>query len=84
VRLRDLITKVLINPIIRTRTPRFRRACHPTYDNLVSEVGGSDHVGFFSSGYNRKYVTTDVTLHRVVISLHCGDATDDGNPAGKA
>jgi hypothetical protein len=33
--LRELVTKVLINPIIRTRTRHFRRAYHPTRDIIV-------------------------------------------------
>jgi hypothetical protein len=33
-RLRELVTKVLINPIIRTRTRHFRRAYHPTRDSM--------------------------------------------------
>jgi hypothetical protein len=49
--------KMLINPIIRTRTRYFRHAYHPTHDILVSEVGGSDRIGFTSSGHDRKYVT---------------------------
>jgi hypothetical protein len=32
--LRELVTKVIINPIIRTRTRHFRRACHPTSDSM--------------------------------------------------
>jgi hypothetical protein len=55
-----LVTKVLINPIVRTITRRFRHAYHPTRDILVSEVGGSDRIGFFSSGYDRKHVTTGI------------------------
>jgi hypothetical protein len=35
--------------IIITRTP-----LHVTY--LVSEIGGSDHIGFISRDYDRKYV----------------------------
>jgi hypothetical protein len=64
----------------------------------VSEVGGSDRIGFFSSVYDRKHVTTgirsgtgwvrlirllDLQLHRVVISPHYGDTTDDGTLADK-
>jgi hypothetical protein len=63
----------------------------------MSEVGGPDSIGFFSSGYNSKYVTNVLevedwiklirllvlTLHRVVIEPHYGDATDDGTPAGQ-
>jgi hypothetical protein len=53
---RQSVTEVLINPIIRKRTRYFRHAYHPTRDTLVSEVGGSDRIGFISSGYDRKYV----------------------------
>jgi hypothetical protein len=35
--LRELVTKVLINPIIRTRTHYFRRAYHPTCDSMVED-----------------------------------------------
>jgi hypothetical protein len=44
---------VLINPIIRNKIRYFRLAYHPKRDILVSEVGGSDHIGFNSS-YDRK------------------------------
>jgi hypothetical protein len=56
---RECVTEVLINPIIRSRTRHFSRAYHATRDILVSEVDGSDHIGFFSSGYDHtsKYVT---------------------------
>jgi hypothetical protein len=32
---REVITKVLINPIIRSRDCHFRRACHPARDNII-------------------------------------------------
>jgi hypothetical protein len=35
--LRKLVTKVLINPIIRTRTRHFRHAYHPTRDHIYHE-----------------------------------------------
>jgi hypothetical protein len=41
---REDVTKVLINPIIRTRTRHSHHAYHPTRDILVSEVGGSDRI----------------------------------------
>jgi hypothetical protein len=31
---REIVTKALINPIIRTRTGHFRRAYHPTRDSI--------------------------------------------------
>jgi hypothetical protein len=31
---------------------------------LVSEVGGSDRIGFTGCGYDRKYVTAGVTSNR--------------------
>jgi hypothetical protein len=49
-----------VNPIIRTRTRYFRHAYHPTRDILVPENCGSDYIGFFSSGYDLKYVTTGI------------------------
>jgi hypothetical protein len=54
---RECVTEVLINPIIRTRTRHSRHSYQPTHDILVSEVGGSDRIGFFSSGHDLKYVT---------------------------
>jgi hypothetical protein len=54
---RECVTKVLLNPIIRTRTHHFPCAYHPTRDTLVREVGSSDHIEFFSSAYDRKYRT---------------------------
>jgi hypothetical protein len=57
---RECVTKVLINPIIRTRTRQSRRAYHPARDILVSEVGGSNRMGFISSGSDRKHVTSGV------------------------
>jgi hypothetical protein len=77
----------------------------------VSEVGGSDRIGFISSDYDSKYVTIwcqqsrshklqttgvrscidwigligllDLRLHRVLISPHYGDSTDDGSSGGQ-
>jgi hypothetical protein len=34
--LREIVTKALINPIIRTRTRHFRRAYHPTRDSIIN------------------------------------------------
>jgi hypothetical protein len=39
---------------------------HPIHDILVSEVGSSDHIGFFSSGYDNN--KSDLRLHWV---LYC-------------
>jgi hypothetical protein len=33
---------------------------HPACDILVLEVGSSDRIGFFSSGYDQKHVKTGV------------------------
>jgi hypothetical protein len=52
-----IVTEVSINPIIRIRTRYYRHAYPPTREILVSEVGGSDLIGFISSDYDRKYVT---------------------------
>jgi hypothetical protein len=54
------VTKVLVNPIIRTRTRLIGLVYHHTRDIFVSEVGCSDHIGFFSSGYDREYMTTGI------------------------
>jgi hypothetical protein len=35
---RECVTKVLINPSIRTRTRHFRRAYHPTRGNMITEI----------------------------------------------
>jgi hypothetical protein len=35
---KELVTKVLINPIIRTRTRYFRHAYHPTCDNIIRTI----------------------------------------------
>jgi hypothetical protein len=51
---RELVTEVLINPIIRPGIRYFRQAYPHTRDILVSEVGGSDCIGLISSGYDRK------------------------------
>jgi hypothetical protein len=56
---------VLINPIIGTRARHFCCPYHPTREILVSEVGGSDRIGFFNSGYDRKHVTIGVTSGRI-------------------
>jgi hypothetical protein len=40
--------------------PSFLSREQLTRDILVSEVGGSDHIGFFSSGYDHYYMTTGV------------------------
>jgi hypothetical protein len=37
--IKELVTKVLINPIIRTRTRYFRQAYTPTRDNIVTCKG---------------------------------------------
>jgi hypothetical protein len=50
---REIITEVQKNPITRIRTRYFHHAYPPTHDILVSEVGGSDRIGFISS-YDRK------------------------------
>jgi hypothetical protein len=44
---RQIVTKVLINPIIRTRTRHFRRAYHPTRDcmyELNIDIQGANHL----------------------------------------
>jgi hypothetical protein len=45
---------VPINPIIRTETIIMVTSTPLHVIYLVSEVGGSDRIGFFSSGYDRK------------------------------
>jgi hypothetical protein len=35
--LKEIVTKVLINPIIRTRIRHFRRAHKPTRDSIINE-----------------------------------------------
>jgi hypothetical protein len=42
----------------------------------VSEIGGSDRIGFFSSGYDRKYATTGLRsgtdwIRLLDLRLHC-------------
>jgi hypothetical protein len=36
--IKEILTKVLINPIIRTGTRHFRHVCHPTRDSIASGV----------------------------------------------
>jgi hypothetical protein len=62
----------------------------------VSEVGGSNNIEFFSSGYDRKYVATGMRsgtdwirllglrLHRVVLWTHYEDGTNNGNAESSA
>jgi hypothetical protein len=66
VHLREIVTEVLINLIIRIRTRYFRHAYPHTRDILVSEVGGSDRIGFIGSGYDREYVTISFQMHKMI------------------
>jgi hypothetical protein len=64
----------------------------------VSEVGGSNRIGFIGTGYNHKIRDNgvkssmdwirvielfDLRLYHVVILPHYGDTTDDGTPVGQ-
>jgi hypothetical protein len=40
--IRELVTKVLINPINQTRTRHFHRAYHPTHGNIIHVVSMGD------------------------------------------
>jgi hypothetical protein len=40
---KKLVTKVLINPITRTRTRHFRHAYHPTVAILLKQVDGTSN-----------------------------------------
>jgi hypothetical protein len=60
----ECATQLLKNPIIQTRICLISGVYHKTHHILVSEVGGSCHIGFFRSGYAHEYVTTGVRSGR--------------------
>jgi hypothetical protein len=74
VRLRELVTKVLINPIIRTRTRYFRHAYHPTRDNILCCVRALYNF-HSSSSVSKALMTPDNTLSLEILTTislcHC-------------
>jgi hypothetical protein len=55
--------KYPINPSIKSRIHNLFAALLGNTSHLLSEVGGSDSIGFFRSGYARKYVTVYLSFN---------------------
>jgi hypothetical protein len=70
-RLREIVTKVLINPIIRTKPRHFRHANHPTRDNMLQELLSPRNITDFVRNLKLHTICASKNLHVLqYVSVH--------------